>query len=57
MYKTIKDIISHTWETGTGSNSTEQQIVYYICGVLIVLAVIIFTDLVYRIFAAFIGRK
>lgn len=35
MYDIIKDIISHNWDS-SGYSTTEQQLVYYICGALII---------------------
>lgn len=52
MYDLIKEIISHTWDTNSYSN-TEQQYVYYICGVLIIVLVVVFIDLIYRVFRHF----
>lgn len=52
MYDLIANIISHTWETNSYS-STEQQIIYYICGALIIVLTVVFIDLLYRIFRHF----
>lgn len=52
MYDLIKEIISHTWETNTYSSS-EQQYIYYICGVLIIVLTVVFIDLIYRVFRHF----
>ena len=43
MYNIIKTILDHVWETDYQS-STEQQIVYYIAGALIVLFTIWILD-------------
>lgn len=40
VYDVIKDIISHTWETTSGSS--EQSYIYYVCGTLIILFTIWF---------------
>lgn len=48
MYDIVKDIISHTWDTSNYSSS-EQQIVYYICGALIIIFSTTFIDLIYRL--------
>lgn len=37
MYDIIKNIISHVWDTSSGYSSTEQQLVYYIAGALIII--------------------
>lgn len=55
MYDLIKNIILHTWDTSNYSSS-EQQIIYYICGVMIVIFTVVFIDLVYRIFSNFWKR-
>lgn len=52
MYDVIKSIIQHTWDTSNYSSS-EQQIVYYICGCLIIILTVTFIDLMYRIFRHF----
>lgn len=44
MYDIISGVIDHSWTT----NSSEQQIVYYICGALIVVMVTVVVDLIYR---------
>lgn len=43
MYSIIKTILDHVWETDYQS-STEQQIVYYIAGALIILFTIWILD-------------
>ena len=55
MYDLIKNIISHTWDTGSYSSS-EQQIIYYICGALIVVFASLVFDLIYRLFRHFWGN-
>lgn len=52
MYDLIKQIIDHTWESNN-YNTTEQQYIYYICGVLIIVFVVVFIDLIYRVFRHF----
>lgn len=52
MYDIIEQIISHAWESSNYS-STEQQIIYYICGTCIILFVVVFIDLMYRVFRHF----
>lgn len=49
MYQIISDIIDHAWVTNMG----EQQYIYYICGVLIVLLTVVFVDMIYRTFSHF----
>ena len=49
MYDVISNIISHEWLNSGG----EQQFVYYICGFLIIMLVVVFVDLIYRIFRHF----
>lgn len=50
MYDLISNIIDHSWSTG----SSEQQYVYYVCGAVIIILLVFFLDLVYRIFNRFI---
>ena len=57
MYDIIKNIIDHTWNTSTNTNTTEQQIVYYIVGCLIVIFTVVFIDLIYRVFSHFWNGK
>ena len=52
MYDLIAEIINHTWETSSYS-STEQQIIYYICGTCIIIFTVTFIDLIYRVFRHF----
>lgn len=52
MYDLIQQIISHTWDTSSYSN-TEQQLIYYIAGSLIIILTIVFIDLIYRVFRHF----
>lgn len=49
MYDLIENIISHNWVT----SSSDQQIIYYICGALIVILTATFIDLIYRVFSHF----
>lgn len=57
MYSIIQEIINWAWNTGTGYNTTEQSIIYYICGALILLLTVVFVDLIYRVFAHFWNGK
>lgn len=56
MYDIIKSIIEHTWDSSS-YNTSEQQIVYYICGALIIIFTVVFIDLVYRVFSNFWRTK
>lgn len=56
MYNIIDSIISHSWDS-QNFNSTEQQIIYYISGALIILFTVVIIDLVYRIFSHFWARR
>lgn len=49
MYDIISQIIDHFWTTGSG----EQQYIYYICGSVIIILVVVFIDMVYRVFSHF----
>ena len=55
MYDILEQIIGHAWESNNYS-STEQQILYYICGTLIVILTVTFIDLFYRVFSNFWKR-
>lgn len=48
MYDILESILDHTWNSGTGYNTTEQQIYYYIAGAIIIILVVTFIDLFYR---------
>ena len=50
MYDIIENIIDHSWIT---TNAGAQQYVYYICGALIIVFVVVVVDLIYRIFSHF----
>lgn len=46
MFDIIKQIINHEYIT----NATgDQQIIYYICGVLIIIFSVTFIDMIYRL--------
>lgn len=49
MYDIIYNIINHVWNTSSSYSSTEQQIIYYICGALILILTMTFIDLFYRL--------
>lgn len=53
MYDILYEIIGHVFETGTGYNTTEQQIYLYGCIALIIVLVAVFIDLIYRVFRHF----
>lgn len=53
MYDVIYNIISHAWQTSNSSSSTEQQIIFYICGVLIVILTVVFLDTIKDVFRHF----
>lgn len=55
MYDIIDQIISHNWDTSS-YNSTEQQVIYYISGALIIIFTSVFLDLIYRIFTSTIKK-
>lgn len=50
MYDIIKNIIDHSWIT---QSAGDQQYIYYICGALIIVFVVVVIDLIYRIFSHF----
>ena len=55
MYDTISGIIDHAWNSDL--YGSEQQYIYYICGAVIVILLVVFIDLVYRIFGHFWNGK
>lgn len=57
MYSVIQDIIQWAWQSGTGYNTTEQQLIYYICGAVIIILTVSFVDLIYRVFGHFWNGK
>lgn len=52
MFDIIYNIIGHVWDSSAMS-STQQQIIYYGCMVLIIILTVTFIDLFYRLFAHF----
>lgn len=50
MYNIISNIIGHQWIT---SGAGEQQYIYYICAALIIIFVVVFIDMIYRVFSHF----
>lgn len=56
MFSVVERIIQHVWDTDAWNN-TEQQIIYYICGALIIVFTCVFVDLVYRVFSHFWSGK
>lgn len=53
MYDIIYQIIGHNFQSGTGYNTTEQQIYMYGCMCLIIILTVVFIDLIYRVFRHF----
>lgn len=49
MYDLIIDIIGHTWDPSQYSN-TEQEFVYSICGVIIIIVLVVLVRWIDRIF-------
>lgn len=56
MYNLIQELIAHTWNNTSGS-TTEQQIIYYICGAIIIIFSITVLDLLYRVFRSILKGK
>lgn len=54
MYDIIDNIIEHNWIT---QGATEQQYIYMICAVIIILLTVTSIDLLYRIFRNLLGRR
>lgn len=54
MYDIIKNIIDHTYSGGYSNG--EEAYLYYICGSLIILFVILMFDTFRRLFRRFIGK-
>lgn len=50
MYDLISNIIDHNWVI---QNAGEQQYIYYICGALILLFVVVIVDFIKDIFCGF----
>lgn len=50
MYDIVHAIIGHDWVT---NYTSDQQYIYYICGALVVIIMVVLIDLVYRIFRHF----
>lgn len=44
MYDLVKTIINHIWDYSNATSTTEQQLVYYICGAAILLFTIWILD-------------
>lgn len=49
MYDLIAEIIDHSWNT-TNYNTTEQQYIYSICGVIIIIVLVLLARWIDRIF-------
>ena len=54
MYDLISALIGHTWQTNYNG---EQQYIYYIAGAVIVILLVVFIDLVYRLFRSILKIK
>lgn len=54
MYDLIRDLINHTWQS---NYTSDQQYIYYIAGTIIIIAFVIVTDLVYRVFRSILRGK
>ena len=53
MYEIIRQIINHSWST---TNNGDQQYIYFICGVVIIVTFAVAIDLIYRfIYGVFRG--
>lgn len=50
MFDVVYNIINHVW---SDSGMIDQQIVYEVCGALIIVFSVTFIDLIYRIFSHF----
>ena len=50
MYDIISRIIDHNWIT---QNAGDQQYIYYICGAVIIILLVVTIDLIYRVFRHF----
>lgn len=55
MYDVISDIINHNWDNQL--YGSEQQYIYYICSVIIVIFFVISIDLLYRLIRSILGRR
>lgn len=53
MYELVYNIIDHVWQSNTNLNSTQQQYIYMTCACLIIILMVVFIDLVYRVFRHF----
>lgn len=51
MYDLIFEIIGHAWDSSYGSS--EQQYIYTVCCVMIIILTVVFIDLIYRVFRQF----
>lgn len=50
MYEIVESIIDHPWISGTGANTTEQQYIFSICGVIIIVVLVVLARWIDRIF-------
>lgn len=49
MYELVAELIGHTWDTSQYSN-TEQQYIYSICGVIIIVVLVVLVRWIDKIF-------
>ncbi len=50
MYDIISDIIGHSWQS---NYTSDQQYIYYICGAMIIILMVVVIDMMYRVFRHF----
>lgn len=50
MYDVIEAIIGHTWQS---NYTSDQQYIYYICGTVLVILLVVFIDVIKQIFSRF----
>ena len=49
MYDLVYELIGHTW-SGSGYSGTEEQYIYSICGVIIIIVLVVLVRWIDRIF-------
>lgn len=52
MYDIIRNIINHTWITQNAPG--DQQILYYMASVAVLVLIVVFIDMVYKVLSSFI---
>lgn len=50
MYDVIENIINHTWQS---NYTSDQQYIYYICGCVLVILLVVFIDGIKEVFRHF----